>query len=1484
MWVKPEEVLLANALWITERANPFFVLQRRKGHGGGGLTSLVIGTIDSVLDNNTDPYRILHQTNDSDISYALASSMHKREIIRHWEWLEQNLMETLGNFDSDTDVTEFVKCKIESLVANTESTEEQLKEANEESKNFKSAHDKWRRLFNLPEDEKLVNYYSCSYWKGKVPRQGWMYLSVNHCCFYSLMLGTESRQVIRWIEATRLERSNTVLFPESIRISTRDASYFFSMFVSTDETFSLMEQLANLAMKQLLSEDGYQEDRSLPVRSKVKKMKAPKRVSYVKRDLDAKARSEVYRQFFRLPVTERLDGSTPCTLWTPYNKSYANGTLFLSNNYICFSSKVARLVHLIIPMREVTVVEKVENSNMIQEGLHISTRGRMTFLFASLKDRDFLVQHISDFLSKTTENTRPSGDTSSLTSLGSLGSPRASESIESRGSSSPVGPTPASGPVDPPDEDSSTKSPIDVPSTKTTSGVSDSPVGSADSFKGAEEGEAIEMKVTKKDEGSGSQDDNTVFLDEMNAKLVQAEGSSEDTGSLGDQFQPALVTLFNRRGSDEISAKESVKEHLWDDHFREYGRGVCMYRTTETLQLIIKGVPEKYRGEIWMLFSGAVNEMSTHPGYYQSLVEQSIGRDCIAAEEIERDLHRSLPEHPAFQSELGIAALRRVLIAYAYRNPSIGYCQAMNIVTSVLLLYVSEEEAFWLLTAMCERLIPDYYNTRVIGALVDQGVLELLTRNHLPELSVKLEQLGILSMISLSWFLTIFLSVMPFESAVNVMDCFFYDGAKVIFQIALAVLDANHEELLECEDDGHAMMALSKYLDNVNNKDATLPHMPHTTITSLTPGNKPSKPSVEIGDLIFNSYQKYGRISSEFIEKQRLNQRLRVVQELEDSARKNVVKSLSVETDFDKKELEELYILFKDEYFSGGLLGSTQILDQTQYFLTQVKIDQQKFQTLFLALSPWANGIHGDVMAERAFRLLDHDCDSLLSFRDFAVGLSVMCRAEMAERLRMLYEMHLPPALLPEEIESPVVDNRTEGSVSDTATSSDVNPTLSTETEEQGKVQPTDEAEDAMDFYGPESPPSRIRSPLQDPSEVPVASSSPETESPTEEEESLSGGSEAKAEDTSGTNNDETDDKAAAREGYRYYLRKWAQEKEQEEKRKNYKSIPKMNQNQFIQLLKMLYDMFGDHPNEQEMYKALASAGSLLFELGEVSRRFYMKTTPSSDPASATSTPTKNIFGKELKKLSAHGDKSAGGMEGDKSAGGTEGDKSKGATEGGKSAGGTEGDKSAEGTEGDKSAGGTEGDKSAGGTEGDKSKGAMEGEKSAGGTEGDKSKGATEGDKSAAGTEGGEVSHEEGETKEEGETPKEEKDVSSSEAVEQTKQDDVKQQAREDTKKKLIPEGFGGFGVLGVLASPDGDGTEEGKLMRPTELKALGEDELVDWQITFEQFLASMLTECALVEFFEARPDILAMISNLQQGRFIQRQYSDVSLGVSSTN
>lgn len=51
---------------------------------------------------------------------------------------------------------------------------------------------------------------------------------------------------------------------------------------------------------------------------------------------------------------------------------------------------------------QVTIVEKADSCSVLPSPLSISTRNRMTFLFANLKDRDFLVQRISDFLQQTT--------------------------------------------------------------------------------------------------------------------------------------------------------------------------------------------------------------------------------------------------------------------------------------------------------------------------------------------------------------------------------------------------------------------------------------------------------------------------------------------------------------------------------------------------------------------------------------------------------------------------------------------------------------------------------------------------------------------------------------------------------------------------------------------------------------------------------------------------------------------------------------------------------------------------------------------------------------------------------------------------------------------------------------------------------------------------------------------------------------------------
>lgn len=77
--------------------------------------------------------------------------------------------------------------------------------------------------------------------------------------------------------------------------------------------------------------------------------------SYLLRDLTTRQHSEEYRRLFRLPATEILDGKIKANLWLPYNKRYANGNIYLSQNFMCFSSDVHGLVYLVIPLRIIQV-------------------------------------------------------------------------------------------------------------------------------------------------------------------------------------------------------------------------------------------------------------------------------------------------------------------------------------------------------------------------------------------------------------------------------------------------------------------------------------------------------------------------------------------------------------------------------------------------------------------------------------------------------------------------------------------------------------------------------------------------------------------------------------------------------------------------------------------------------------------------------------------------------------------------------------------------------------------------------------------------------------------------------------------------------------------------------------------------------------------------------------------------------------------------
>ena len=83
---------------------------------------------------------------------------------------------------------------------------------------------------------------------------------------------------------------------------------------------------------------------------------------------------------------------------------------------------------------------------------------------------------------------------------------------------------------------------------------------------------------------------------------------------------------------------------------------------------------------MWETLSGSIYLRFMNPGRYEQILEENKGRTNTSTEDIEKDLHRSLPEYLAYQSDDGIDALRRVLQAYSFNNPETGYCQVSRCV------------------------------------------------------------------------------------------------------------------------------------------------------------------------------------------------------------------------------------------------------------------------------------------------------------------------------------------------------------------------------------------------------------------------------------------------------------------------------------------------------------------------------------------------------------------------------------------------------------------------------------------------------------------------------------------------------------------------------------------------------------------------------------------------------------------------------------
>ena len=117
-----------------------------------------------------------------------------------------------------------------------------------------------------------------------------------------------------------------------------------------------------------------------------------------------------------------------------------------------------------------------------------------------------------------------------------------------------------------------------------------------------------------------------------------------------------------------------------------------------------------------------------------------------------------------------VSVLTVVIAAFRRRNPTVGYCQGMNLVTSTLLLvHADQEEAFWVLAAMIERILPeDFFSPSLLSSRACPLVLLDYVQDLMPKLSAHLTDLGVdLGAICFSWFLSLFTDCLPVEVSVN---------------------------------------------------------------------------------------------------------------------------------------------------------------------------------------------------------------------------------------------------------------------------------------------------------------------------------------------------------------------------------------------------------------------------------------------------------------------------------------------------------------------------------------------------------------------------------------------------------------------------------------------------------------------------------------------------------------------------------------------
>ena len=233
------------------------------------------------------------------------------------------------------------------------------------------------------------------------------------------------------------------------------------------------------------------------------------------------------------------------------------------------------------------------------------------------------------------------------------------------------------------------------------------------------------------------------------------------------------------------------------------------------------------------------------------------------------------------------------LLMYAYHN-----------VTRAVLIfcrYMSEQQAFSVLSILCDRLLPGYYSTTMFGTLLDQKVFESLVEKTMPILWDHLVKSDVqLSVVSLPWFLSLYINSMPLVFAFRVLDCFFLEGPKVLFQVGLAILRINGEELLDITDDGTFISVLKTYFSHLG--ESAHPKSQDEKLRAQT----------KFQELMVVAFKEFSAITQASISEQRAKHKGSILDNIESFAKRTSIRNLG--PDSKKLDLDDLGFLYDRFY------------------------------------------------------------------------------------------------------------------------------------------------------------------------------------------------------------------------------------------------------------------------------------------------------------------------------------------------------------------------------------------------------------------------------------------------------------------------------------------------------------------------------------------------------------------------------------------